>query len=236
MLGEIFRQGTLEMSSTPYPDIASGQMWDMVLTNRVAVAFAVLLFLLCFKDIILLFPHLMYAVRMSRGGVTLEHSLSMARIRNTVALVHVLPFCLMADRFALYRPAFWQLIPAEWSLPATILVFGAFLLLRTLCFQLSKPRRLSSEQASTVRRCGYNYFILLTWLMLLTIGVTGIFAPDPVTVKVILLCETAFAFLLSILQSTHFLGGLLSRFTTFLYLCTFEIMPAAVVVASAILF
>jgi hypothetical protein len=79
---------------------------------------AVVLLVIDLLDYFRLVPHLIYSYDRSRGAEALEHSLGMARSRNTAALIFALPFCLLVDRYALMRPAFWSGIPAAWSAAA----------------------------------------------------------------------------------------------------------------------
>ena len=162
------------MSASPAGGLAEAVPWGDLLTNRILAVLAVFLLILNLSELFRLAPHLLYSIDRSRGSADLEHSLSLARSRNTTALCFALPFCLAADRYALFRPGFWSAIPAQWSAPATIGVLAAFLLLRAFCFALMRPRRLSGEETATLRHLGYNYFILMAALTLLSAGIFSI--------------------------------------------------------------
>ena len=118
--------------------------------------------------------------------------------------------------------------------PATVGVFLAYLLLRTVCSALIRPPRLSGTAADAVRRSPWNYFILLTLLMLLTVGLLYIFRPSDTVVRITLYAETALFFLLSLLRSGQILASGFSGLTTILYLCGLELLPAAALAACAV--
>ena len=181
-----------------------------------------------------LLPELLYCFSRPRASVSLEYNTSVVRMRNTAALISILPFCLLADRFGLFRPELWSAVPEEWSAPATVGVFLAYLLLRTVCSALIRPPRLSGTAADAVRRSPWNYFILLTLLMLLTVGLLYIFRPSDTVVRITLYAETALFFLLSLLRSGQILASVFSGLTTILYLCGLELLPAAVLAACAV--
>lgn len=231
---DIFIQGKLEMSAVPVQEAAQAMLWDDFLLNRVLVVAAVLIGIAGLRDLLRLLPELLYCFSRPRASVSLEYNTSVVRMRNTAALISILPFCLLADRFGLFRPELWSAVPEEWSAPATVGVFLAYLLLRTVCSALIRPPRLSGTAADAVRRSPWNYFILLTLLMLLTAGLLYIFRPSDTVVRITLYAETALFFLLSLLRSGQILASGFSGLTTILYLCGLELLPAAALAACAV--
>ncbi len=231
---DIFIQGKLEMSAVPVQEAAQTMLWNDFLLNRVLVVAAVLIGIAGLRDLLRLLPELLYCFSRPRASVSLEYNTSVVRMRNTAALISILPFCLLADRFGLFRPELWSAVPEEWSAPATVGVFLAYLLLRTVCSALIRPPRLSGTAADAVRRSPWNYFILLTLLMLLTVGLLYIFRPSDTVVRITLYAETALFFLLSLLRSGQILASGFSGLTTILYLCGLELLPAAVLAACAV--
>lgn len=231
---DIFIQGKLEMSAVPVQEAAQAMLWDDLLLNRVLVVAAVLIGIAGLRDLLRLLPELLYCFSRPRASVSLEYNTSVVRMRNTAALISILPFCLLADRFGLFRPELWSAVPEEWSAPATVGVFLAYLLLRTVCSALIRPPRLSGTAADAVRRSPWNYFILLTLLMLLTAGLLYIFRPSDTVVRISLYAETALFFLLSLLRSGQILASGFSGLTTILYLCGLELLPAAALAACAV--
>lgn len=231
---DIFIQGKLEMSAVPVQEAAQAMLWDDFLLNRVLVVATVLIGIAGLRDLLRLLPELLYCFSRPRASVSLEYNTSVVRMRNTAALISILPFCLLADRFGLFRPELWSAVPEEWSAPATVGVFLAYLLLRTVCSALIRPPRLNGTAADAVRRSPWNYFILLTLLMLLTVGLLYIFRPSDTVVRITLYAETALFFLLSLLRSGQILASGFSGLTTILYLCGLELLPAAVLAACAV--
>lgn len=231
---DIFIQGKLEMSAVPVQEATQAMLWDDFLLNRVLVVAAVLIGIAGLRDLLRLLPELLYCFSRPRASVSLEYNTSVVRMRNTAALISILPFCLLADRFGLFRPELWSAVPEEWSAPATVGVFLAYLLLRTVCSALIRPPRLSGTAADAVRRSPWNYFILLTLLMLLSVGLLYIFRPSDTVVRITLYAETALFFLLSLLRSGQILASGFSGLTTILYLCGLELLPAAALAAYAV--
>lgn len=231
---DLFREGRLEMSATPLPGLDSPAEWSELLPNRIAVVLSVILLLVHLRDVIRLAPSLLYALDRKRGGESLEYNVSTARMRNTVALIFVLPFCLLADRYAIRHPAFWSLVMPAWSFAAVLGVMLIYFLLRLLCYRLMRPARLSPEEFSTIR-CGfYNYFIALVAVAVPLIGILSRFGVCDGALKSVFLILTGLAFAFALSRAWQILRSGRSALTTFLYLCGLEILPAAAVAASAV--
>lgn len=233
--GELFRQGRLEMSSAPLPEFQSPAEWNDLLPNKIAIVLSVVLVLIYLKDIIRLIPPLLYALDRKRGGESLEYNVSAARMRNTVALIYTLPFCLIADYCGAYRPGFWSMVPPEWSSAATLGVMLAYFLLRRLCYAAIRPGKMSAESLATLKHSLYNYFIALVSVAVPTIGILPLFSVREDIISTVFLALTGLAFAFATVRAWQILKSRRSPLPTILYLCGLEILPAAAVVASAVL-
>lgn len=233
--GELFRQGRLEMSAAPLPEPQSPVEWNDLLPNKIAIVLSVVLVLIYLKDIIRLIPPLLYALDRKRGGESLEYNVSAARMRNTVALIYTLPFCLIADYCGAYRPGFWSMVPPEWSSAATLGVMLAYFLLRRLCYAAIRPGKMSAESLATLKHSLYNYFIALVSVTVPTIGILPLFSVQEDIISTVFLALTGLAFAFATVRAWQILKSRRSPLPTILYLCGLEILPAAAVVASAVL-
>lgn len=233
--GELFRQGRLEMSAAPLPELQTPAEWNNLLPNKIAIVLSVVLVLIYLKDIIRLIPPLLYALDRKRGGESLEYNVSAARMRNTVALIYTLPFCLIADYCGAYRPGFWSMVPPEWSSAATLGVMLAYFLLRRLCYAAIRPGKMSAESLATLKHSLYNYFIALVSVAVPTIGILPLFSVREDIISTVFLALTGLAFALAMVRAWQILKSRRSPLPTILYLCGLEILPAAAVVASAVL-
>ena len=232
---ELFRQGRLEMSASPMAEPAAMQQWNDLLPNKIAVVLSVALVLIYLKDIIRLLPSLLYALDRKKGSESLEYNVSTARMRNTVARIYTLPFCLAADRYAIYRPDFWEAIPAGWSSAATFGTLLAYYLLRCLCYTVIRPKKLNGDGAAALRHSLYNYFIVLTSVAVPLVGILPQFGLPDATTGRVLLAATGLAFAASLVRAWQILRSRHSALPTFLYLCGLEILPAAAVAVSAVI-
>lgn len=237
MLSDIFRSaGTTVMSDSPIVPLDNAVAWGDLLTNKILIVIATVLMLINLLDTMRIFPHLLFCLRRPYGSETLEHSVSRSRMRTNTALVCVIPFCLMADQAALFRPQSWALIPDMWSALATIVLLFVYLLLKTIMFSLFRMRRIGAETSRAARHCSWNFFILLCVLMLISCGVFACVNIPDETVRIVYLAEIALFFLITLVRTGQIFGGHCSGLQTILYLCGLEILPAAVIVVCAVLF
>lgn len=235
MIDGIFKGGSLELPANPEQAVRAVTAWGDFLPNSILTVVAVLIIVAAMPMYLRLAPVINNCMIRRKANTDLEHSMSLARQRNLCALLYVLPFCLVADRFRLFNPGFWTNIPEMWSSLATLGVFLIFCLLRALFFFMLRPP-VHQEAADTIHHLPYNFFIRLTSIMLATVGISTLLPLSEAVVRSVLLWETAVFFLLSIIRTSYFLSQHCSGLATISYLCALEILPAAVLVACPILF
>lgn len=237
MLSDIFRSaGTAVMSQTPVATLDSAAIWGDLLTNKILILAATALMLINLLDTMRIFPQLLFCLRRPYGSETLEHSVSLARMRNNTAAVCVIPFCLMVDHAALFRPQLWDMIPAMWSSAATVVLLLAYLALRDIMFSAFRMRRIGLEASGAARHCQWNFFILLCILMLVSCGISVCLGLPATVTRKVYLVEIGLFFLISLLRTSQIFGSHCSGLQTILYLCALEILPAAAIVVCAVLF
>lgn len=227
---ELFSQSTLHMSTSPLEQAASGYLWSGILVNRIAVIVALVLLVVELMDIILLFPHLLRCVPIWKANVELEHSVSLSRTRNTVALVCGVMFCVVADRYSLLDPSWRASAAPEYQLALTAaLIFGA-VFLRRLLYLMSPLRSRTSEFACTVRHALYNYSILFCVLAVLSTVIMEAARVPAAAGRVVLTVEAAVLYLLDIMRTVQILGSRYGVFRTILYLCALELLPMGILI------
>lgn len=227
---DLFRGGTLDMSTEPFSRIAGELQWGDILVIRIAVMTTLVLLILEIPDLIRLYPQLLRCLSRWKGNLELEHSVSLARTRNNVALVAGISVCLIADRWSLADPSFRQAAPAELKLAITAALLTGTVVLRRLIFIATKFRSLTSEYASTLRHTFFNYLILLTSLVLVTALAAAALRLSDGTVRHILYAEGAVFYLIHLIRSMQILRYGCGILATFLYLCALEILPVGILI------
>ena len=227
---ELFQSSNLEMSLTPLSQATAGLAWGDVLSNRIAAIAVLVLLVVELQDIIRVFPALLRCVPLWKGNMELEHSVSQARTRNTVAFVMGLLFCIVADRYSLLNPSFRAMAAPGWQLALTAALLGGAVLLRRLFYIVSPFRSRTAEYACTVRHTLYNYFILFATLALLFFVVLGAIGAEDSAVRVTLYVAAGSVCFLHLLRTGQILRFRYGVFATILYLCALEILPLGILI------
>lgn len=218
------------MSTEPLASAGGPLQWADCAVNHWAVVFAIIVFVLSLPDIIRLFPHLLRCIPLWKGNLDLEHSVSMARTRNYIALAAGLAFCIIADRWGLVAPSFKLRLAPEWQLPVTVGLVAGTALLRSLGYLASPFRSRTSEFSSTLRHTILNYLILLVVLMLASAVLAVAVRMQDIVVQSVLYIECAAVFLLHLMRTGQILGSRYGSLATFLYLCGLEILPVGILI------
>jgi len=232
MTDSLFRSGTLELPLAPLPAESLQTAWVDLGINRILIVVAVILFLAFLKSFARVTPHILQSLQRSRGCLNLEHSYSMASLRNICACVMILPFCLIADRFQFLHYLFGWSLPVWAGSPAVLCVLAAYVLIRQMVYFIFRPRRMDYDYSNALNKSLYTFFIVLSCLMLASLA--AFLLPDVSTAvcRIILFAEIVVMFLFSLLRSIQFLSSFCNGFATFLYLCALEFVPVAAVGAA----
>ena len=230
--GDLFRNSQLEMSAVPLPGVDVQTDWSSLLTNRILVVAAILAILINLPNFFRICSSLIQCVRMARANSTLEHSYSQAQMRNQIAWAHLTPIALLADRFDIISPDIFDRMDPIWHSLLTLGMILSFLVVRFLLFTFIKPHKMSAETGATVHRILFTFSIILGITALATAALLLTFNAQDTTIRSALLWETGIVWFLSLFRTGQILGTCCRGFSTFLYLCAFEIVPAVVLVAA----
>ncbi len=216
------------MPTVPVPHEAVSLAWGDSIVNRIAVIVTLILFLVEFSDLIRLFPHLLRCVSRWKGNLELEHSVSVAVTRNTVALAMSMVLCLIADRWMLPYSSLRASLPVDWRLLFAVGAIGSYLLLRWLFYLATPFRSRISEYATCLRHSVYNYQILLSSLMLVSVLLLMAFGVADNSIRIVLLIETGMFTALYLERIRQIFASHCSILATILYLCALEILPLGI--------
>ena len=227
--------GTLHLPMTPGDEGAVTLLWSDYPVNVIAILISAVLILLILRNYISLFPTLTACLFRPNPNISLEHNFHTARERSNFAWAMLLPFAILVDRFNLYKPSFLGKIPPEWSLVSVFGVIAAFVAVRFLLFPL-RPVRLHGDESKAAHLNLFTNFSVLVPTMILSFGIMHVLHAQEPTIRTVLLLETGLFYFLSIILTGRILARQCSALPTFLYLCALEIIPAALIIASVLMF
>lgn len=228
--------GQLEMSSRPYSLPPAAFCWSEVPSNRILTCLAVLIFLFNIRNLFSLFSPMIYSLRSARGQVDLEYNVSVSRLRNHIALVFFLPFCLLADRFELFPADFRAELNPNLHCLVSAGAIALYLLFRSLCQALLRAFSPGRDESTALKRSLYSYIISICPIMLLSGALLPAFGVGDAAVRIVLLCILGATLIVSYVRSFQILHAKSSSLLSFLYLCGLEFIPAAVLITAALVF
>ena len=235
MIDGAFLKGTLEMPVNAAQEAAQQFAWGSLLPNRILCCVAIILVLITIVDTLNIFPDLASCIGRWRPCLIIEHSLSLARLRNQAAAAFSLSLCLLADRFALYRPGFFRVLPQGWSAAGVIAVFCVWLLLRKSMFKVLRFGYIPSDQKNAIHCTLFTFLILAGIVMLPVAGMMSLSGIPENVIRIVLWSIFGINWLISLVRTGQIIADCHSGLPTFLYLCALEILPAGLVAASALL-
>lgn len=208
----------------------------MNLTESILVIISVLLIMLALNQIVGVFPSVIGSLLRKKECFNLEDSVKLARARDNSAAVLFLPFTLIAAHYGVYEPR-WQVeMPVNSRIWLDLAVFFAFFLIRLGMYFIVFPKKGDYKNYKLAYKAGYSYFIFLTALLLVLVGVMSFMGMNPEVVKSAIYWVTAAVYLLLLVRKMQFFVTSAGFLTGFLYLCTLELIPTGLLVVSAILF
>lgn len=227
--------GILHLGTTTPDSIAVQTGWTGCTVNAIVLLITLILFTVNFRGLIHLLPEVLNCILRAKPNIGLEHNLHSSAERNATAWIMMPAFAMIADRYHLYNPSFIEWLPYGWSLAATFIVIFIALGSRYIFYPL-RPNNLRGDVSKAAHNTLYTCFVGMMLFVIPTACITlAVHTPDAVA-KAIILYEIALFFLLSVIRTTQFLSRQCSVFSTFSYLCALELVPAAILIASARLF
>lgn len=195
-----------------------------------------LIIIILLRRLINIFPSLLACTLRWKESVNLEASVKHSLDRDILAVAMIIPFCLTVQRFGLYSPEFMNGFNENMQIIIIIGIFTAYLLTRMTLSKLVRPRKINPKTYKTATSASFTFFIILT-LFLLALGSIMTFIDiEEIVIIDAMLWVSAAIYSLFILRKMQIFISSCSIFTAFLYLCTLEIFPTGVLVASAIIF
>lgn len=240
MIEKAFKASTLVMSSRPLEEIVETSSWiDIPLCKYLSIA-ALIIYTLTFIPLLQLLPIILECNFRGKVSISLEHNLSLARIRNIIFFAYLFIFILICDRFNLMPSTLVQSTGTLLSFAVCAGTICAYLLLRLILYSLILSRKSSfsfnnAETCIAARRMNYNTFILFFTFTLATIGITTLTGCNDNAIRTILWVESGLFYLLTLIRTGEILNSFAGLFQTILYLCGLELLPTAALIASTLL-
>lgn len=219
-----FPNGILKMASEPIAWTPEPQTWAQQSPNALLMLLCGLLILLGLNDLFILIKPMFQGLGRWRMLLYTEHNIHLAHRRNKLAL-------LLSPAIVLCCNAFSLLPFPLWGCALCIFIYW---LLRELPFRFLKHRKVQSE-AWNAAHGSFYLFVSLLFFLLILIGVPGMaFGMQEKLLRNILYGTCILVLGISFIRSGQILASQCGPFRSFLYLCSLEFLPAALLVCAVL--
>lgn len=210
------------------------ESWTDSPANTGVMILCIVIMLAYMRKFMKVFPYLAGGLFRWKLIAELEHYIKMARLRDSLLLPSFIIFCTVLARFSVFMPA-----PALSCSPIvkTLSVFGLFasvLTVKWLLIMIIPSRRMGTSRDAVVVSvgAGRDFFLLMT-AGLAAVLLAATFFPG----REMLMGEVSIYVILSfwvlfLVRKMQILSADAGLLRAFLYLCTVEVPPAAMLVAS----
>lgn len=221
-----FPNGVLKMADEPLAWTPEPQAWAQQGSNALLMLLCGLLLLLGIRDLFILFKPMLQGLGRWRMLVYTEHNIQLAHRRNKLALLASPTIVLCCNAF--------HLLPFPlWGCALSIFLYW---LAREILFRSIRHKKVQSEAWHAAHGSLYLFVILLCLLMLL-IGVPGkLFGMPEDILRALMYALCILIFAINCLRSGQILASQCGPFRSFLYLCTLEFLPAALLLCAALFY
>lgn len=200
---------------------------------EIAAIICILTVMLSVRRITDVIPSMLGCLFRWKEAFNLEYSVRLSRNRNITFIVLTVPACLLAARFRLYDPDFMSGMTPPLRLLVTCGVFIGYLLTRRLSGTVFRPKTMDRNAYNAARMLFLTFFSLMSMVCIITAGALSFTDTDDTVIRQVSLYITGGFYLLFIFRKCQIFSHYCSLFSTILYLCTLEILPTGLLVASA---
>ena len=232
---EAFRSGTLVMPDEAVrAGQAVGSAWGEYPLNWGLIIAAALAFAFNIPNLYRIFPHLAKSFSRWRWNFTIEASLQLARTRDLVALLCIVPFCLVLGRYRLVGMDLFRFVPEAWHTLAILALMLVWYFVRSLIYLLMETRAVNPGTFQVARRAERNFFIILTFVLLAVAGICYCFGAPDSSVRRMLYIAIGVVYTVFLVIKGEILKSVCNPLATFLYLCGIELIPAGILIAACL--
>lgn len=219
-----FPNGTLNLSGSPAGEVLRPAVWSDSPVAVVACALGIISLILAIRPLSEVWKMSVNCAVYGRPNTRLERNLSMKRKLDIAVALLSLPTLTICARFGVFGS----------SVPVSLGLLAGYFALRALMYRLLRHRKIDRDIWESVTRGILSPIVIVSVSILCTFALFYVadIGEDPL--RTVLRIEVGIGIFLTMRQLFEILRLHFSRFSTFLYLCALEFLPAAAFVATAL--
>lgn len=206
---------------------------DIITPYSIAIAVSCLAIMALTGRIIRIFPWLVGCFLRPKDCLNLEDAFSAARDRNWVCFGMTPALIVISSWCAIYPP-FDFLAPDTWkSIGWYAMLFFAYSILRWGCTKIFQGKRMDKGNYKYCIHVSLSFYAFFAIAATVTAAICAISGLSPEFTRSLLLWESGICYFANLLRTTQIFAYYKGYLRAFLYLCTLEILPTAILLIPA---
>lgn len=194
---------------------------------------AALVYLRAFVTIV---PSLFACCLRWKEVINLEDSASLARMRNIVFSMIMLPFVLMATGYNIFCLEFLDNMGPELRFAICLGITAVYFGLRMTIAAIMRPSTFNHKLWGAYMSCFRDFFTLNTLECLAITGILALCNCSDNAIRSTILIISTVNYAIHLLRRMQIFASARGVFSSILYLCALEFLPSGILIAAAILF
>lgn len=171
-----------------------------------------------------------------KEAVNLEDSVSLARMRNTVFLILLMPAVIFISYYSLLDLGFTENMVPDLRFAITLGILAVYAGLRAILNAALRPKNFNSKLWAVVIHSLRNYCTISALVTMVTAGVMSLLGCSQEAIKNTSLIILGVIYIGYLLRRMQIFSSGSTYFSSILYLCALEILPTGLLVAAGIIF
>lgn len=227
-----FAEGVVAGTSVPDPGL---DIWAHSTLNLSLMALGSVLVVLYMRKFVTVFPYLADGLLRWKPLSELEHNMRLARERDALVLPSFFLICVFLSRLSVFRPEFIEgMGPGLWT-AATSGVCAAFLLVRRVMMVTVPHRKFHRSALAAANGAGRDFLILGSAVLMMMVIFASVSYWCLTLSRILTYYAAGFLWMVYLVRKTQILSADAGHLQAILYLCTVEILPAALLVVSMLI-
>ena len=188
------------------------------------------------RTIVTITPSLVACIFRGKETINLEESASLARMRNIVFMLMLLPASIFVSWFNEACLDFAAGMSPALRYAVYLGIIALYAGTKAILNRALRPSGAGEKLWAACLHSFRNYIVIMTVICLSTAGIMELFGAQDATVRLVTLIAAGAGYMVYLLRRMQVFASFRGLFSSFLYLCALELLPTGLVVAAAVIF
>ncbi|MGM9741486.1 MAG: DUF4271 domain-containing protein [Candidatus Cryptobacteroides sp.] len=206
--------------------------WSASPVNWISMAVASILVVLYMRRFVTVLPYLVGGIFRWKKLAELEYNMRLSRDRDALILPSALMMIVYLSLLDVLRPSFMEGLTPGMKTAATFGVCTAFFILRGILILVTPSRKIHRDTLNAANGAGGDFLIMAAAFLSILV-ILRAFSPDfALSVRTASYYVTGILWIVFLIRKKEIIAADAGQLQAFLYLCSVEILPAVLLVAS----